>query len=267
MSLQLKLPQRSFVVLVLALLVADCALGFLAIRRATSLTDFLFFHIGVLGLMLCPLLASYYLLRPQATNAFCLRALLVFLQFLLALTLLLGAIDSNPLRELLEVIHRRFRHPSWQLLGLTLAIVVYLPLIIRRVRQKLREQQFADLAVGSALMLFLLFLYLPFGFNSIGHWESWGYRAYLEGQHSWNVELELIYALLGDGAAPAGEHHRPGFICRFPSGASFDLLGKADAAFRHFAGTWIYPTACVFDDHAFHGLPGQLRFDVTAVPA
>ncbi len=191
MSSQLKLPQRTFVVLVLALFVADCALGFLAIRRATSLSDFLFFHIGVLGLMLCPLLASYYLLRPGATNAFSLRALLVFLQFLLALALLFGAIDSNPLRELLEVIHRRFRHPSWQLLGLTLAVVVYLPLIIRRVRQKLRERQFADLAVGSALMLFLIFLYLPFGFNSIGHWESWGYRAYLEGQHSWNVELEL----------------------------------------------------------------------------
>ncbi|MCY4072235.1 MAG: hypothetical protein OXG60_13140 [Chloroflexi bacterium] len=191
MSLQLKLPQRTFVVLVLALLVADCALGFLAIRRATSLTDFLFFHIGVLGLMLCPLLASYYLLRPQATNALRLRALLVFLQFLLALALLFGAIDSNPLRELLEVIQRRFRHPSWQLLGLTLAAAVYLPLIVHRVRQKLRKRQFADLAVGSAFMLFLLFLYLPFGFNSIGHWESWGYRAYLEGQHSWNVEFEL----------------------------------------------------------------------------
>ncbi len=191
MSLQLKLPQRTFVVLALALLVADCALGFLVIRRATSLTDFLFFHIGVLGLMLCPLLASYYLLRPQATNAFCLRNLLVFLQFLLALALLFGAIESNPLRELLEIIHRRFRHPSWQLLGLILAAVVYLPLIVRRLRQKLRKRQFADLAVGSVFMLFLLFLYVPFGFNSIGHWESWGYRAYLEGQHSWNVEFEL----------------------------------------------------------------------------
>ena len=192
MSSLLKLPQRTFVVLVLALLVADCALGFLALGRATSLADFLFFHIGVMGLMLCPLLASYYLLRPQATNAFCLRTLLVFLQFLLALALLFGAIDPNPIRELLEVIHRRFRHPSWQLLGLTLAAVVYLPLIIRKARQKLRERTFVDLAVASAFMLFLIFLYLPFGFDSIGHWESWGYRAYLEGQHSWNVEFELI---------------------------------------------------------------------------
>lgn len=191
MSLQLKLPQRTFVVLVLALLVADCALGFFAIRRATSFSNFLFFHVGVLGLMLCPLLASYYLLRPQATNAFCPRNLLVILQFLLALALLLGAIESNPLRELLELIHRRFRHPSWQLLGLTLAAAVYLPLIVRRLRQKLRERQSADLAVASVFLLFLLFLYLPFGFNSIGHWESWGYRAYLEGQHSWNVEFEL----------------------------------------------------------------------------
>ncbi len=191
MSLQLKLPQRTFVALALALLVADCALGFLAIRRATDLTDFLFFHIGVLGLMLCPLLALYYLLRPGATSAFCPRALLVLLQFLLALALLFGAIDPNPLRELLELVHRRFRHPSWQLLGLILAALVYLPLIVRRLRQKLRKRQFSDLAAASAFMLFLLFLYLPFGFDSVGHWESWGYRAYLEGQHSWNVEFEL----------------------------------------------------------------------------
>ena len=187
----MKLPQRTFVVLVLALLIADCVLGFLAIRRATGVSDFLFFHIGVLGLMFCPLLASYYLLRPRASNAFNRRALLVILPLLLALALLLGASDSNLLRELLEVIHRRFRHPSWQLLGLTLAAVVYLPLIYRRLRQKLRERQFADLGVAGAFLLFLFLLYLPFGFNSVGHWESWGYRAYLEGQHSWNVEFEL----------------------------------------------------------------------------
>ena len=191
MSLQLKLPQRTFVVLVLALLIADCVLGFLAIRRATGVTDFLFFHIGVLGLMLCPLLASFYLLRPRTSEAFSIRALLVLLQFLLGLALLLGAIDSDPLRELLEIIHRRFRHPSWQLFGLSLAAVVYLPLIYRRTRRKLRARQFADLVVASALLLFLLLLYLPFGFDSVGHWESWGYRAYLEGQHSWNVEFEL----------------------------------------------------------------------------
>lgn len=189
--MQLKLPQRTFVVLVLALLVADCVLGFLAIRRATGLTDFLFFHIGALGLMLCPLLASYYLLRPQVTDTFSARGLLILLLFLLWLALLFGAIDPNPIRELLELIHRRFRHPSWQWLGLALAAAVYLPLIYSRMQQKLRARQFADLAVGSAFMLFLFFLYLPFGFDSVGHWESWGYRAYLEGQHSWNVEFEL----------------------------------------------------------------------------
>ncbi len=191
MSSQLKLSQRAFAVLVLGLLSADCVFGYIAIRRATSLTDFLFFHLGVFGLMLCPLLAAYYLLRPQAKQAFSARAALVFLPLLLAPALLVGAIDPSLPRELLEIIHRRFRHPSWQWFGLTLAAVVYLPLIARKLRQKWRERQFADLAVGGAFMFFLFCLYLPFGFNSIGHWESWGYRAYLEGQHSWNVEFEL----------------------------------------------------------------------------
>ncbi len=191
MSSQLKLSRRAFAVLVLALFSADCIFGYLAIRRATGLTDFLFFHLGVFGLMLCPLLAAYYLLRPQAEQAFSARAALVFLPLLLAPTLLVGAIDPSLPRELLEIIHRRFRHPSWQWFGLTLAAVVYLPLIARKLRQKWRERHFADFAVGGAFMLFLFCLYLPFGFNSIGHWESWGYRAYLEGQHSWNVEYEL----------------------------------------------------------------------------
>lgn len=191
MSLQSKLPQRAFVVFVSTLLVADCALGLLAIRRAASFGDFLFFQIGAFGLMLCPLLASAYLLRPQGASASSQRALLVILLALLGLALLFGATDPNALRGLLEVLQRRFRHPSWQLLGLTLAAVVYLPLIVRRLRHKLRERQLPDLAAAGAFMLFLLLLYLPFGFDSVGHWESWGYRAYLEGQHSWNVEYEL----------------------------------------------------------------------------
>lgn len=191
MSFHFKLPQRTFVVLVLALLVADCALGFLALRRATGLGQFLFFHVGVLGLLLFPLATSYYLLHPQATNTFCLRSLLVSFQLLLALALLFGAIDPDAAGELLEVMHRRFRHSSWQWLGLSLAAVVFLPLIVQRMRQTLRARTFADFTVIGAFALFLLILYLPFGFNSVGHWESWGYRAYLEGQHSWNVEFEL----------------------------------------------------------------------------
>ena len=191
MSSHQELSRRAFAVLVLGLLSADCVFGYLAIRRATSLSDFLFFHLGVFGLMLCPLFAAYYLLRPQAEQAFSARAALVFLPLLLAPALLVGAIDPSLPRELLEIIHRRFRHPSWQWFGLTLAAVVYLPLIARKLRQKWRERQFANLAVGGAFMFFLFCLYLPFGFNSIGHWESWGYRAYLEGQHSWNVEFEL----------------------------------------------------------------------------
>lgn len=191
MSSQLKLSRRASAVLVLALFSADCIFGYLAIRRVTGVADFLFSHMGVFGLMLCPLLVSYYLLRPRAEQAFSARAMLVFFLLLLAPALLVGAIDPSLPRELLEIIHRRFRHPSWQWLGLTLAAVVYLPLIARKLRQKWRDGQFADLAVGGAFLLFIFFLYLPFGFNSIGHWESWGYRAYLEGQHSWNVEYEL----------------------------------------------------------------------------
>ena len=191
MSFQLKMPQRTFAYVASVLLVANCLLCFYAIQRATSINDFFFFHLGVLGLMLCPLLAVYFFLRQRASDTTSTRGILMTVLLLLSFALLLGASDSSLLRTLLEVIHRRFRHPSWQWLGLTLAAAIYLPLIYAVLKKKLRERQFADLAVGGAFLLFVILLFLPFGFNSIGHWESWGYRAYLEGQHSWSVEYEL----------------------------------------------------------------------------
>ena len=191
MSFQLKMPQRTFAYVASSLLVVNCLLCFFAIQRATSIKDFFFFHFGVLGLMLCPLLAVYFFLRLRAPDTIPTRGLLISLLLILAFALVFGASDSSLLRVLLEIIHRRFLHPSWQMLGLTLAAVIYLPLIYGALQKKLRERECADLAVGGAFLLFVLLLYLPFGFDSIGHWESWGYRAYLEGQHSWNVEYEL----------------------------------------------------------------------------
>ena len=191
MSFQLKMPQRTFNYVASALLVANCLLCFFAIQRATSIKDFFFYHFGVLGLMLCPLLAVYFFLRLREPDTIPTRGLLMSLLLLLAFALLFGASDSNLLKAFVGIIHRRFQHPSWQMLGLTLAAVIYLPLIYGALKKKLRERQFADLVVGGAFLLFVLLLYLPFGFDSIGHWESWGYRAYLEGQHSWNVEYEL----------------------------------------------------------------------------
>ena len=191
MSFILKMPQRTFAYVASALLVANCLLCFFAIQRATSINDFFFFHFGVLGLMLCPLLAAYFFLRLRAPDTTPTRGLLMSILLLLSFALLLGASDSNLLRAIVETIHRRFRHSSWQWLGLTLAAAIYLPLIYAVLKKKLRERQFADLAVGGAFLFFVFLLYLPFGFDSIGHWESWVYRAYLEGQHSWNVEYEL----------------------------------------------------------------------------
>lgn len=204
-----KLRQRISLVVALLLLIANGLLAVLAIQRATGITDFLYFHIGLLGLMLCPLLAAFYLLRRRATDAFSVYWLTMSLLALLTIALLFGATESNLPSALLEIIHRRFQHSSWQWLGLALAAAIYLPLIFRKARQTLRERQTADLAVCGALLVFVIFLFLPFGFDSIGHWESWGYRAYLEGQHSWNVEYELntrfwvmVPHLLGSIIAP-----------------------------------------------------------------
>ena len=89
MSFQLKMPQRTFAYVASALLVANCLLCFFAIQRATSINDFFFFHFGVLGLMLCPLLAVYFFLRLRAPDTIPTRGLLMSVLLLLSFALLL----------------------------------------------------------------------------------------------------------------------------------------------------------------------------------
>ena len=88
MSFILKMPQRTFAYVASALLVANCLLCFFAIQRATSINDFFFFHFGVLGLMLCPLLAAYFFLRLRAPDTTPTRGLLMSILLLLSFALL-----------------------------------------------------------------------------------------------------------------------------------------------------------------------------------
>ena len=69
----------------------------------------------------------------------------------------------------------------WGLFGLLLGALVFLPLTARSLKLGWRSRQYADFAAVGAFAAFVLLLYLPFGFDSIGHWEEWHVFAYYEG--------------------------------------------------------------------------------------
>ena len=179
-----------------ALLLAACAIGLgllfiAAIGRAPNLRDFVFFQAGFLGLTAGPCLALYYLLQPKPAAPLPKRSVMLCLLLFLGLSLLLGALNQRLVQEILAIIERRFQHPSWHHLGLVLAAAVYLPLMMGALRRKWRERAYADFALAGGSLLFISSLYLPSGIHSAAHWESWIYRAFLEGQFSWTTFYEL----------------------------------------------------------------------------
>lgn len=80
----------------------------------------------------------------------------------------------------------------WSLIGLILAGVIYFPLIFEKIQQLRVSKQYHDGVVVVGFFVFLLLLYLPFGFQSIGHWEEWIINAYLEGKQADIISSEMV---------------------------------------------------------------------------
>lgn len=182
---------RALNISIFCALLADIVLTIAALLQSHNLAHFLYFHLGLTGLLFCPLLALAFLRKPRLDEPLPLRALALSLLLCLLIALLAGLSETRLVNDALGIIHRRFQQPYWQALGLALAALIFLPLIWRALLHGLEQRRHADLLVCGGFLAFLLLLFLPGGFDSIGHWETWNYRAYLEGQFSWNVSYEL----------------------------------------------------------------------------
>ena len=99
---------------------------------------------------------------------------------LLILCLLCQTSETFSIDSLLNALKRLFTSPAWQGFGLLLAGLVFTPLIVQSLREGLKKRSWEDFAAIGAFFVFVLVLYLPFGFDSIGHWEEWVFRHYLE---------------------------------------------------------------------------------------
>lgn len=80
----------------------------------------------------------------------------------------------------------------WSLIGIILAVLIYIPLLIQKLRQVESIKQEYDWVVIAGFFMFILLLYLPFGFTSIGHWEEWIINAYIEGKQADIISSEMV---------------------------------------------------------------------------
>ncbi|MCY4540256.1 MAG: hypothetical protein OXE52_18725 [Chloroflexi bacterium] len=145
-------------------------------------------------LVIVSLLASaiYYLWTERINEPFPIgRNHILMLLVFLVLCLLCQTGDLFRINSLLNMLSEVFSSRAWQAFGLLLAGLVFTPLIFQALRAGLKNNSREDLVAIGAFLLFMLILYLPFGFDSVGHWETWVYRQYLESEQS-SVSSELV---------------------------------------------------------------------------
>ena len=109
-----------------------------------------------------------------------------------ALCLLGTAVDVFSVRQILAVAREVFFSNGWQYFGIVLAALVYVPLLIQSVRRGIETKASTDFVAIAGFFLFLLLLYLPFGFETVAQWEGWVNKANLEGSPSAVMTGELV---------------------------------------------------------------------------
>ena len=154
--------------------------------------DWLYAPLGVAGSGMALLLCGWQLRHPALDRALPLWAFGGALVALLAAGQLLWRIDAGLLEWLPDAVGHLFQAAWFPALGLALAVTVCLPIA----RQLLRRQPLRalghDLAVLGGLLALAALIYLPHGFHSVGNYESWTFRAWVEGMFSWSVAHEVI---------------------------------------------------------------------------
>ena len=143
-------------------------------------------HSLALMALLAPFVAAiYFLAIPRLEQPIPLNfnLLLAFVALYL-LCLFLQSFRVLTLDSILDGLADIFVSPAWQVFGLVLAGLVFIPLAIQETWKGVNRRAWADFIVVITLFAVVLMLYLPFGLDSIGHWEEWVFRAFLEGRPS-----------------------------------------------------------------------------------
>ena len=150
-----------------------------------NLAVYLVNWLGMLALSLPFGIAGWVLARTRLDAP--LRLNLAFWLALLAL-LPLGALlqvaQPSLLSDLLGQLGALFTRPGWHTLGWVLAAFLFIPLAYQMLRSDRRGHIKRDLAAIGACLGVVALLFSQASFDSIGQWESWPLRAWLEGRAS-----------------------------------------------------------------------------------
>ena len=143
-------------------------------------------HSLALMALLAPfLVAIYYLAVPRLEQPIPLNiTLLLAFVALYLLCLFLQSFRVLTLVSILDGLANIFASPAWQVFGLVLAGLVFVPLVIKVMWKGVERRAWANFIVVITLFIIVLMLYLPFGFDSIGHYEEWVVNAYFQGRPS-----------------------------------------------------------------------------------
>ena len=156
------------------------------------LPDFLANLFGVALLPFFGLLALFYLWRNDIEKRPPFRALIIAtIALLLCIALLRLTGKAATIVGVLAFLRNLFLDLRWMYSGALLVPVLYGPLLMHAIWQGVKKRRFSEFAVAGVFLLFVGMLYLPFGFDTIGHWEEWFGRAYLEGFYRQRLYTEL----------------------------------------------------------------------------
>ena len=145
---------------------------------------FILYLLGFVGVASTVALALYYFLTRQLYSLFSWRRMKVAVLALISIGGLLQLSDAVLIANSLALLASLFVHPYWQAFGIILAGSIYIPLVVQALRRNLKNKSKSDLIVIGGFLLFILLLYLPFGFESIGHQEEWIVHFHLDDSSS-----------------------------------------------------------------------------------
>lgn len=156
------------------------------------LPDFVLNLAGVLIIPFLVLIGLQYLWINDLRRRPALRVVFVATVFLATFVTLLRLSDVEiTIVGILATFRNVFSDRRWQYGSAIVTLVFCAALAIWVISTGLRHRRYADFLAVGGFFLAVVLLYLPFGFATVGQWDTWTYRAYLENLPWPQLEREL----------------------------------------------------------------------------
>ena len=156
------------------------------------LPEFLLNLMAVSTLAFFPLIALYYLWNNDLQSRPAFRAIvLATLAVVLGIVFFRVSGRALTIVGVLAILRNLFLDHRWLYFGIILTAILYVALAIQALWLGYKNRRVADFVVIVGLLLFIVLLYLPFGFATIAQWEEWFGRAFFEGIYRRRLYTEL----------------------------------------------------------------------------